>query len=93
MAFPRASVFIRQYTAMRPLFARQFVAPSSDRIFFQACPNIQFRTLTTQLEAAAATRSIPRKGGLPFVFTTVGVASVGLGLSALSRPHIHCDRT
>jgi len=84
LSFP---IFARQFAGVRPLLARQF-GPYCTRITLQARTNIQ-RTLTT--EAASVTRAIPRKGGLPFIFTAAGVAGVGLGLLAFTRPQIYCD--
>src|ERR1700729_3150518 len=83
MAYPSAPIFARQFAGVRPVFARQF-CPS--RITHQALAQ---RTLTTQ--AASVTRAIPRKGGLPFIFTAAGVAGIGLGLSAFTKPQVHCD--
>jgi hypothetical protein len=89
MAFSPPSIFARQFkTGLRPVSARRAVAQGFSRITLQARSNFQ-RSLTTQ--AASVTRSISLKGGLPFIFTAAGVASVGLGLSAFTRPQIHCD--
>ncbi|KIM80735.1 hypothetical protein PILCRDRAFT_9185 [Piloderma croceum F 1598] len=80
--------FIRPFAGIRPVFARQFAVQGpycSSRMIVPARFHIQ-RTLTT--EAVSVARSIPRKGGLPFIFTAAGVAGIGFGLT---RSQIHCD--
>jgi len=87
MAFQSVSVFTRQFAAIRPVFARQSVAQRSFRI-----PTIAFQGFGVQRTlSAASTGSIPRKSALPFILTTAGVVGLGMGLSALTRPQIHCD--
>ena len=89
-----ASAFTRPFTGVRPVFARQFAVQGpycSSRIIFPARFQGIQRTLTTG--AVSVARSVPRKGGLPFIFTAAGVAGMGFGLSALTRSQIHCDCT
>jgi len=73
-------MFFRQITGVRPMLVRQFgdKGPYTSRIILQARSNIHPHV-------------VPPKGRLPILFAVAGVTGVGLGLSAVTKPQIHCD--
>lgn len=90
-------MFARHFAAgVHPVFTRQFGAHtggffSASRVLFQSSRS-NHRGITTDVISAVRYNARSQRSSLPFLLTATGVAgTVGLGLSAFTRPTIHCD--
>lgn len=92
-----SEMFVRHFAAgVHPVFTRQFGAHtgglfSASRVLFQSSRS-NHRGITTDVISAVRYNARSQRSSLPFLLTATGVAgTVGLGLSAFTRPTIHCD--
>jgi len=94
MSFAFLSSFSRQALAIRPqvINLRQPLLGNPTSVLQQACANFRSVLRFSTLQVARASRPPNKFQG--FIYKAAGlgsVASVGIGISVLSRPTIHCD--